>query len=215
MAMTNEELMQILTETGAYQTGHFKLSSGLHSGNYIQCSQLLKFPRVAEKVCSEIAALFKDDNIEMVVGPAIGGILVAYEVGRALDVPAIFAERQDGKMTLRRGFHVEPGTRCLVTEDVLTTGGSAQEVVELLQAQGADHRPHPWQYAEAQGAIQISDPAHLPNLHRRRMPNVQGRSANPEARQPSWYLSPLFMKKGGAAHGKTVWSDRRPEPAPM
>lgn len=68
MAMTNEELMQILTETGAYQTGHFKLSSGLHSGNYIQCSQLLKFPRVAEKVCSEIAALFKDDNIEMVVG---------------------------------------------------------------------------------------------------------------------------------------------------
>ena len=138
MAMTNEELMQILTETGAYQTGHFKLSSGLHSGNYIQCFQLLKFPRVAEKVCSEIAALFKDDNIEMVVGPAIGGILVAYEVGRALDVPAIFAERQDGKMTLRRGFHVEPGTRCLVTEDVLTTGGSAQEVVELLQAQGAE-----------------------------------------------------------------------------
>ena len=115
MAMTNEELMQILTETGAYQSGHFKLSSGLHSANYIQCSQLLKFPRVAEKVCSEIAAMFKDDNIEMVVGPAIGGILVAYEVGRALNVPAIFAERENGVMTLRRGFHVEPGTRCLVT----------------------------------------------------------------------------------------------------
>ena len=136
--MTNEELMEILTQTGAYQTGHFKLSSGLHSSNYIQCSQLLKFPRIAEKVCSEIANLFKDDNIEMVVGPAIGGILVAYEVGRALNVPAIFAERENGVMTLRRGFHVEPGTRCLVTEDVLTTGGSAQEVVDLLQKQGAE-----------------------------------------------------------------------------
>ena len=138
MAMTNEELMQILTETGAYQSGHFKLSSGLHSGNYIQCSQLLKFPRIAEKVCAEIGELFKDENIEMVVGPAIGGILVAYEVGRALNVPAIFAERENGVMTLRRGFHVEPGTRCLVTEDVLTTGGSAQEVVELLQSKGAE-----------------------------------------------------------------------------
>ena len=138
MAMTNEELMQILTETGAYQSGHFKLSSGLHSGNYIQCSQLLKFPRIAEKVCAEIGELFKDENIEMVVGPAIGGILVAYEVGRALNVPAIFAERENGVMTLRRGFHVEPGTRCVVTEDVLTTGGSAQEVVELLQSKGAE-----------------------------------------------------------------------------
>lgn len=138
MAMTNEELMQILTETGAYQSGHFKLSSGLHSGNYIQCSQLLKFPRIAEKVCAEIGELFKDENIEMVVGPAIGGILVAYEVGRALNVPAIFAERENGVMTLRRGFHVEPETRCLVTEDVLTTGGSAQEVVELLQSKGAE-----------------------------------------------------------------------------
>ena len=138
MAMTNEELMQILTETGAYQSGHFKLSSGLYSGNYIQCSQLLKFPRIAEKVCAEIGELFKDENIEMVVGPAIGGILVAYEVGRALNVPAIFAERENGVMTLRRGFHVEPGTRCLVTEDVLTTGGSAQEVVELLQSKGAE-----------------------------------------------------------------------------
>lgn len=135
--MSNEQLMEILKDTTAYQEGHFKLSSGLHSGNYIQCSQLLKFPRIAEKVCSEIANLFKDDQIEMVVGPAIGGILVAYEVGRALNVPAIFAERENGVMTLRRGFHVEPGTRCLVTEDVLTTGGSAQEVVDLLEEKGA------------------------------------------------------------------------------
>lgn len=138
MTMTHEELMDILTTTGAYQEGHFKLSSGLHSGNYIQCSQLLKFPSLASKVCAEIGKMFADEKIDIVVGPAIGGILVAYEVGRALDVPAIFAERENGIMTLRRGFHVEKGMRCLVTEDVLTTGGSAQEVVELLQSKGAE-----------------------------------------------------------------------------
>lgn len=137
--MTEQELIKILEDTGAYQTGHFKLSSGLHSGTYVQCSQLLMHPRVAEKVCAEIAKLWQDEAVDMVVGPAIGGILVAYEVGRSLDVPTIFAERQNGKMTLRRGFdgHVRPGVRCLVTEDVLTTGGSAQEVVDVLEEAGA------------------------------------------------------------------------------
>ena len=138
MSLTNEETMQILKDTGALKEGHFRLTSGLHSDHYVQCSQLLKFPRLAEKVCSALAEKFKDDNIEVVVGPAIGGILVAYEVARALDVPALFAERQDGVMTLRRGFTVEPGQRVLVTEDVFTTGGSAQEVVELLQGMGAN-----------------------------------------------------------------------------
>lgn len=135
--MNNQELMTILTETGAYQEGHFKLSSGLHSPNYVQCSQLLKYPRLAEKVCKHIAELFTNEEIDIVVGPAIGGILVAYEVARAMDKPAIFAERENDKMTLRRGFSVEKGMRCLVTEDVLTTGGSAQEVVDLLESLGA------------------------------------------------------------------------------
>lgn len=138
MALNEQEVLEILKETGALQEGHFRLSSGLHSGNYVQCSQLLKFPKVAEKICSALAEKFQDDHIEMVVGPAIGGILVAYEVARALDVPGIFAERENGQMTLRRGFHVEPGQRVAVIEDVLTTGGSAQEVVELLQSLGAN-----------------------------------------------------------------------------
>lgn len=136
--MHQERLMEILKETGAYQEGHFKLSSGLHSGHYVQCAQLLKHPDLAGEVCAALAQRFKDDNIEIVVGPAIGGILVAYEVGRALGVPAIFAERENGVMTLRRGFYVTPGQRCLVTEDVLTTGGSAQEVVALLEQHGAE-----------------------------------------------------------------------------
>lgn len=136
--MTELELIEILKETGAYQEGHFKLSSGLHSPNYIQCSQLLKYPNLAEKVCKEIAKLYENEKIDLVVGPAIGGILVAYEVARALNKPAIFAERENGQMALRRGFHVEKGMRCLVTEDVLTTGGSAQEVVALLETMGAE-----------------------------------------------------------------------------
>lgn len=138
--MTEEEILKILENTGAYQKGHFKLSSGLHSGVYVQCSQLLMHPELAEKICAEIAELWRDEAIDMVVGPAIGGILVAYEVGRALAVPTIFAERQEGVMTLRRGFdgHIHEGVRCLVTEDVLTTGGSAQEVVEVLQKAGAE-----------------------------------------------------------------------------
>lgn len=137
--MTEQEILQILEDTGAYQQGHFKLSSGLHSDVYVQCSQLLMHPQLAEKICQDIGDLWRDEAIDMVVGPAIGGILVAYEVGRALQVPTIFAERQDGVMTLRRGFagHMAPGLRCLVTEDVLTTGGSAQEVVALLQESGA------------------------------------------------------------------------------
>ena len=138
MALTTEQVMDILKETGALQQGHFRLSSGLHSGNYVQCSQLLKFPRIAETVCAALAEKFQDEKIDMVVGPAIGGILVAYEVARALNVPGIFAERENGQMTLRRGFHVEPGQRVIVIEDVLTTGGSAQEVVALLQGLGAE-----------------------------------------------------------------------------
>lgn len=138
--MNREDVLKILSDTGAYQTGHYKLSSGLHSGTYVQCSQLLMYPHLAAKIAEGIAELWQDEAIDMVVGPAIGGILAAYEVGRALHVPAIFAERQNGEMTLRRGFdgHMRPGLRCLVVEDVLTTGGSAQEVVEVLQSHGAE-----------------------------------------------------------------------------
>lgn len=138
MSLSYEETLEILKETGALKEGHFRLTSGLHSDHYVQCSQLLKYPRIAEKVCSALAEKFADNKPDVVIGPAIGGILVAYEVARALDVPAMFAERQDGVMTLRRGFTVEPGQKILVTEDVFTTGGSAQEVVELVQSMGGN-----------------------------------------------------------------------------
>ena len=138
MSLSYEETMEILKETGALKEGHFRLTSGLHSDHYVQCSQLLKLPKLAEKVCSALAEKFADNKPDVVVGPAIGGILVAYETARALDVPALFAERQDGVMTLRRGFVIEPGQKVLVTEDVFTTGGSAQEVVELIQGMGGD-----------------------------------------------------------------------------
>lgn len=136
--MTQDRILAILKETGAYLQGHFKLSSGLHSDTYIQCAQLLQYPWLAQDLVGALADALPDKEVDVVVGPAIGGILVAYEMGRALHKPAIFAERQDGQMTLRRGFHVAPGTKCLVTEDVLTTGGSAQEVVDLLQGLGAE-----------------------------------------------------------------------------
>lgn len=135
--MNQDRMLEILKETGAYQEGHFKLSSGLHSDTYIQCARLLQYPWLAQEVIRALGDLFQDEAIDIVVGPAIGGILVAYEMGRALEKPAIFAERENGIMTLRRGFHVAPATKCLVTEDVLTTGGSAQEVVDLLQSLGA------------------------------------------------------------------------------
>lgn len=135
--LAEKELIKMLEETGALKKGHFKLTSGMHSSSYVQCAQLLKIPKYAEIAGKAIGEFFKDEKIDMVVGPAIGGIVIAYEVARALEVPGIFAERENGVMTLRRGFDVPEGSRVVVIEDVITTGGSSQEVVELLQERGA------------------------------------------------------------------------------
>jgi len=137
MQLQEKEILKMLEETKALQTGHFKLSSGLHSEGYVQCALLLKDPVLANKVCSALAEKFKDEKPEIVVGPALGGVIAAYEVARNLGLPGIFAERENGKMTLRRGFTVEKGQKILVIEDVITTGGSSQEVVELLEGLGA------------------------------------------------------------------------------
>jgi orotate phosphoribosyltransferase len=137
MTLSREELLGLLRETNALKSGHFKLTSGLHSQQYVQCAQLLKEPGIAEKVCKDLAERFRAESPEIVVGPALGGIIAAYEVARSLNVPGIFAERENGKMTLRRGFEVKEGQKALVIEDVITTGGSSQEVVELLQGLGA------------------------------------------------------------------------------
>jgi orotate phosphoribosyltransferase len=115
-------------ETGALLTGHFRLSSGLHSDGYLQCARLLMWPKRAQSAGSELAARLAEFSPEAVVSPALGGIVIGHEVARALGVRALFAERKDGAFALRRGFALEPGERVAVVEDVFTTGGSTREV---------------------------------------------------------------------------------------
>lgn len=135
--MTEKEVLQIFKAEKAYLTGHFLLSSGLHSPNYMQCALLLQKPWIAEKICKELAKKLKSIKIDTVIGPALGGILVAHEMGRALKKRALFAERVDGTFTLRRGFELKKNERVLVVEDVITTGKSSREVIELVNQYGA------------------------------------------------------------------------------
>lgn len=137
--MTGDQVLRIFEENGALLSGHFLLSSGLHSSRYLQCALVLQQPAVAERLCSELAHLLKaaaKEQPEVVIAPALGGVIVSHEVARALGVRALFSERQDGRMALRRGFQISPGERCLVVEDVVTTGGSTREVMALVQECG-------------------------------------------------------------------------------
>ncbi len=136
--LTREEAIEIFTSSGALLTGHFRLTSGRHSDRYMQCALVLQYPPEAAKLCAALAAKFAGTRIDAVVGPALGGIVVAYEVGRALGVKAFFTEREQGVMTLRRGFTVNPGEKILVVEDVVTTGGSVREVIEVVRAKGGE-----------------------------------------------------------------------------
>jgi len=133
-----EKALRIFRETGALLEGHFLLTSGLHSPTYFQCALVLQYPRYAEAFCSEIASHFAGRNIDAVIAPAIGGIVVSQEVARLLNVRGMWAEREAGTMTLRRGFRLQPGERVLVVEDVVTTGGSVREVVDLVRDRGAE-----------------------------------------------------------------------------
>jgi len=130
------EVRRLLEETQALLNGHFQLSSGLHSDKYFQCARVLAWPARASMLGAAIGGNWADEGVDAVVGPAIGGIVIAHEVARYLGTPSYFSERENGRMTLRRGFALEPGTRAIVVEDVVTTGGSAQEVVEMLKAGG-------------------------------------------------------------------------------
>jgi orotate phosphoribosyltransferase len=138
--MTNEDVLKIFEENEALLKGHFLLTSGLHSNRYLQCALVLQHPAVAEKLCSALAAKAQTDagigSIDLVIAPALGGVIVAHEVARALGVRALFTERQEKTMTLRRGFQIKPGERCLVVEDVVTTGGSTREVMEVVARHG-------------------------------------------------------------------------------
>jgi orotate phosphoribosyltransferase len=130
--------LDIFERSGALLNGHFELTSGRHSEMYFQCALALQYPEFAAVLCQRIAEHYSAHKITTVIAPAIGGIPVAQEVGRQLDIRSLFAERQDGTMTLRRGFKIEAGERVLVVEDVVTTGGSVQEVVDLVKQSGAE-----------------------------------------------------------------------------
>jgi orotate phosphoribosyltransferase len=135
--MNEREIMEIFTKIGAYQQGHFKLSSGLHSGAYLQCALVLQDPVLAARLCGALAEKFRMDIPDIVIGPAMGGIVLAYEMARALNARAIFSERDaEGNMALRRGFSVSPKNKVLIAEDVLTTGKSIKEVIALLDKDG-------------------------------------------------------------------------------
>jgi len=134
--MTETEILQIFRENSALLEGHFILSSGLHSDRYIQCALVLQHPRVAERLCSELAEKLRGLGASVVAAPALGGILVAHEVARALGIRALFTERQDSLMTLRRGFSIAPGEPALVVEDVLTTGLSTRETMQCVEEAG-------------------------------------------------------------------------------
>lgn len=136
--MTKEQIIKLFKDLDVLQTGHFKLTSGRHSDKYLQCAKLMQHPTHTEEICQQLAKKFKSQNIQTVIGPAIGGIVLSYEMARALGVRTIFAERENGKMTLRRGFSIEPGEKVLVVEDVVTTGGSVKEVISLAKSLGAD-----------------------------------------------------------------------------
>lgn len=128
-----------LTACGAHQKGHFLLSSGLHSGDYLQCALYLAHPQRAARAGGQIASLLQDARLipEIVVAPAMGGLIIGHETARALDLPFIFTERSGAEMVLRRGFGVETGQRIVVIEDVVTTGRSTREVITILETIGA------------------------------------------------------------------------------
>jgi orotate phosphoribosyltransferase len=134
--LDERQTLALYEKTGALMRGHFRLTSGLHSDIYLQSALVLQYPEHAAALGRGLAAAFRADGAQTVLAPAIGGILVAHEVARALGVRALFTEREGGVMRLRRGFALAAGERCLVVEDVITTGGSTREVVQCVQELG-------------------------------------------------------------------------------
>ncbi len=136
--LTESDVRQIFADSGASMTGHFKLSSGRHSGEYWEKFLVLQYPHHVERLCAEIARRYAQDKISVVLGPTTGGILLALEVARQLGVRALYAETEDGKRLLRRGLTLEPGTRTLIVDDVMTTGLALQECIDLANRHCAD-----------------------------------------------------------------------------
>ncbi|MGE0129148.1 MAG: orotate phosphoribosyltransferase [Blastocatellales bacterium] len=162
--MTSEDVLKIFEENEALLKGHFLLTSGLHSNRYLQCALVLQHPAIAEKLCAELAAKAKADpnigQIDLVIAPALGGVIVAHEVARALGVRALFTERQEKAMILRRGFQIKPGERCLVVEDVVTTGGSTREVMQVVAQHGGVTASAGSLIDRSGGAVDLGVPRH-------------------------------------------------------
>jgi orotate phosphoribosyltransferase len=134
--VTREEIIEIFKSSGALLEGHFQLTSGLHSPHYFQCARVLQYPGHSRALCSEIAGNFDGLDVDVVIAPALGGIVVGQEVGRQLNVRTMFTERKDGQMQLRRGFEIRKNEKVLVCEDVVTTGGSVGEVITIIRSMG-------------------------------------------------------------------------------
>lgn len=137
MSLTDQQILKIFLETNALLEGHFLLTSGRHSNQYFQCAKVLQFPNHTSDVCSVLADHFRNYEIDTVIAPAMGGIIVGYEVARQLGKRSIFTERENNQMTLRRGFSLSENEKVLVCEDVVTTGGSVFEVIEIVKSFGA------------------------------------------------------------------------------
>jgi orotate phosphoribosyltransferase len=138
MIIKTEEVMKKFEQAGAIQKGHFKLTSGVHSDTYIQCAQVMQYPGFMHNLCSELGRKFRGDDIDVIIGPAIGGIIISHVMAQVLGpwVRAIFTERENGKMTLRRSFEIKKDEKVLVVEDVTTTGGSVREVIDIVKERG-------------------------------------------------------------------------------
>ena len=137
--LSHKKSLNILKRTNALIEGHFVLSSGLHSSKYIQCAKLLSFPHLAKDICSSLAKKIKKNfkSIDLILAPAMGGVIIGYEIGKLLRKETIFCERVDGKFKLRRGFHIKKGLKVIIIEDVITTGKSSLECVKLITNAGA------------------------------------------------------------------------------
>jgi len=134
--MTEAEVKDLFVKYGAILEGHFLLTSGLHSGMYVEKFQVLQYPKATEQLCAGFADKFKDEKIDVVIGPVTGGIILAHETAKHFGTRAIFAERDNGRMTIKRGFEIKPGERVLIVEDIVTTGGSVMEVIDVVKEWG-------------------------------------------------------------------------------
>ena len=135
--LSQDEVKQVFKTCDALWEGHFLFSSGLHSNTYIQCARVSQYPKFNELLCRELAEFFREEQVNAVLGPAMGGIIIAYELARQLNARALFTERVEGEMKLRRGMNINAGERVLVVEDVITTGGTVKELVPVVEGKGA------------------------------------------------------------------------------